>query len=467
MRPVCRRAPHRTASLAPASTGALLCVLGTLAPLSCALASPLLMAGSALGAWGGPWDGLEDGSGQDDDPGYKQGTLRGSIGFDRIGDDSFVLFSLRPELAIGRLGIGLGIPLRMNISTGELREEDWDSTSDYLGIARYVRWAHKRAPLYIRLGALDNATLGHGSIVRHYSNALDADERHTGLVLDLNRGSWGLESLFSNFAPPEVMGIRSYLRPFANQSSSPLGSLAFGASLASDVSPNPFDDADADADADAVTVYGFDVDLPIVRRSAFSLSLYYDFAQIVDFGHGHMVGAIHETRFPANSLVLGSRLERRFMGDQFTTPYFGHFYEIERATKRASLAEAEEPSGWFAEASARVLGTFDILGSYQWADEDPNGWMHIETRLPNVVPGIRARATYDRLLIDEVSDIFSTDEDAHLRASFGYQLNPWLWMVGEFHRTWELESEDPVQPIYVSTDRYSVRLELDIPLSGD
>ncbi|MAE69679.1 MAG: hypothetical protein CME06_04325 [Gemmatimonadetes bacterium] len=394
------------------------------------------------------------------DPWGDDQTVYGGLGIDVIDGDTWVLVSLRPELSFGKLGVGLYVPLRFSTSDGEVRGEDWDSFSDYLSVFRYVRWAHKGDPFYVRVGVQDSATIGHGSIMRRYSNTLDEDERKTGFVLDLDRGPWGFESIYSNLTRGEIMGGRVYARPFFTRDDLPLlDSMAIGATLISDVDPNPF------GPGDAAVVMGFDIDLPVVRRSTFDLTLYYDHVRIVDYGAGNILGVVDVLRFPANSLTLTTRLERRFLGDEIVVPYFDHFYELDRATRLEGLKGFESDSGWFGEAIANLLNTLYVVGSYEWKDGDPDGRLHAETVLPDLGPSLRLSLAYDRFHVDGFDDVVKLDEDSHLLAEAKYPLNSYLWLVGSFHRTWMLSEVVDGVPVYEPTDRSSVRVELAVPIS--
>ena len=78
---------------------------------------------------------------------------------------------------------------------------------------RYVRWAHKGIPLYVRIGELDNALLGHGFIMEGYQNSSSYDLRKTGMELDLNFNEFGIESMTSDLADAGVTGVRGYVKP--------------------------------------------------------------------------------------------------------------------------------------------------------------------------------------------------------------------------------------------------------------
>ena len=102
-----------------------------------------------------------------------------------IDGEAYYLVCIAPEVAFGHLGIGLDLNLRFN-TEGKLRMGDYIKFEDYLRIIRYVRWAQKGDPFYVRVGQLDYSILGHGSIIYNYRNSASYDMRRTGIELDLN-----------------------------------------------------------------------------------------------------------------------------------------------------------------------------------------------------------------------------------------------------------------------------------------
>ncbi|MDL1878543.1 hypothetical protein FBQ85_25780 [Cytophagia bacterium CHB2] len=105
-----------------------------------------------------------------------QGVITGGVGVSVIDGQSYFTMSLRPDLAFGKWGVGLDIPLRFDVDTGNLRNEDWDQGYDYLRLFRYVRYSRKRNPdpVYARVGSLDAARLGHGFITILISASADS-----------------------------------------------------------------------------------------------------------------------------------------------------------------------------------------------------------------------------------------------------------------------------------------------------
>ena len=161
------------------------------------------------------------------------------VGFGKIDKDTYVSTVINTELALGPFAVGLGVPLNLlainDDSTGTrdsktyehvLRRSDWNQAQDYLKFVRFVRYGHKREPLYLLAGQLWGSTLGHGTLVNRYSNSLSLDQRKFGIAFDFNSDYFGVETLVDNVAGVGILGGRAYVRPFAGMPG--LGGLAFG-----------------------------------------------------------------------------------------------------------------------------------------------------------------------------------------------------------------------------------------------
>jgi hypothetical protein len=109
--------------------------------------------------------------------GKSGGSVPMGLGATIINGETYYLINIAPEVAFGQLGIGLDLNLRFN-TQGKLRMGDFAKFEDYLRIIRYVRWAQKEDPFYVRVGQLDYSYLGHGSIIYNYRNSASYDMRN-------------------------------------------------------------------------------------------------------------------------------------------------------------------------------------------------------------------------------------------------------------------------------------------------
>ena len=99
-----------------------------------------------------------------------ESTLLGSFGSVTINDNVYNQFSLKPELSIGKLGMGFDIYFYLD-EDGSLYEENWNFSSTENSLKTlvdkiyYLRWGQPLDNLYFRIGALPDITLAHGIFV--------------------------------------------------------------------------------------------------------------------------------------------------------------------------------------------------------------------------------------------------------------------------------------------------------------
>ncbi len=374
-----------------------------------------------------------------------EALLQGGVGIIWINGAPHYGFRLFPEIQFANFGVGLDLRLEYT-ADGKLRTENFNEFSDYLSIIRYVKYGQKGDPLYVRLGALDYATLGFGNIMYLYNNSPSFDTRKVGLEFDADFNDFGFESVYGNFGQAGVIGIRGFVRPmhYTQLAEIPvIGNLEIGATIASDLDQNAgviagtynpvTDNFDPIIDEGNTTLIGIDLGLPLIRSSIADLDAYFDAAKIIKFGSGAAIGLA--LNFKGLGLVnLRARLERRFNGDHYLPSYFNPLYEIERfnlnkttgfvTSKVQQLKLAvNQSNGYYGELFVNVLGMFNILGSFQKLDKVPDsGILHLYTQIaPEDFPYI-FRAGYDKTAIRNVTDLFKLDDRSYLYSEFGYRV---------------------------------------------
>ena len=384
----------------------------------------------------------------DDYPRPDEGYLSGGFGLNWIDGKPYYRIGFRPEISFANFGVGLDLNLDFD-SDGNLRKENFNEFTDYLSIIRYVRYGLKNDPVFIKLGALDYYTLGHGTIMHQYNNSPTYDARRIGLVADIDFGKFGFESMYGSFAQSGVFGMRAYARPlqFTEAGDIPIiGNLEFGASYVTDfneyarVDSGYFDQTGkfkVVKDGGALTVLGIDVGLPLIKSSITTITLYVDYNKIIDFGSGVATGVKFD--FEGLGLISASaKLERRFNNGKYLPSYFNSFYEIERfksdsaagtyTSKSLQLANiTENANGFYGDLFIRVLNLFDIYGSYQRLDKNPkSGILNLRTAIePEEAPFV-LRAGYDKINIKDEKDLFKLDDRSYLFTEVGYKPMPYL-----------------------------------------
>ncbi|MFZ2322773.1 MAG: hypothetical protein WAV89_03645 [Ignavibacteriaceae bacterium] len=383
-----------------------------------------------------------------DYPRPDEGYLSGGLGLNWIDGKPYYRIGFRPEISFANFGVGLDLNLDFD-SDGNLRKENFNEFTDYLSIIRYVRYGLKNDPVFIKLGALDYYTLGHGTIMHQYNNSPTYDARRIGLVADIDFGKFGFESIYGSFAQSGVFGMRAYARPlqYTEAGHIPIiGNLEFGASYVTDfneyarVDSGYFDQTGkfkVVKDGGALTVLGIEVGLPLIKSSVTTITLYADYNKIIDFGSGVATGIKFD--FAGLGLISASaKLERRFNNGKYLPSYFNSFYEIERfksdsaagtyTSKSLQLANiTENANGFYGDLFIRVLNLFDIYGSYQRLDKNPkSGILNLRTAIePEEAPFV-LRAGYDKINIIDEKDLFKLDDRSYLFTEVGYKPMPYI-----------------------------------------
>lgn len=366
------------------------------------------------------------------------GEFAGGLGLSWFDGKPYYLLNISPEIAFGKIGIGFDVNLRIGVNDGKIRTEDWNEFYDFLRAIRYVRYGLKGDPFYARLGALDYARLGHGTIIYYYKNNASYDDRKVGLEFDVDFGKFGFESVVSDLRKIGVFGLRGYVRPlkFTPAGEIPIiGNLEIGATYATDLNKDAIAHYDPVKrtivrDWERPDVIGLDIGLPIIRSKIFGWDVYFDYVKFLNYGSGIAYGSNFELR-GLGILNIGAKIERRNFGDQFLPSYFNYFYEIERfnlrdtinaTSKLQALRNAKKNSGIYGELIFTLLGQLQIVGSYQQLDGTPeSGTLHLDLELPQILPTIVLDAGYDRRNIKDFGDVFRLDERSLLYAEVGYK----------------------------------------------
>jgi len=380
-----------------------------------------------------------------------QEMVTGGVGMTIIDGKPYYLFRLFPELAFGKIGVGIDLNIRVG-EDGKVRSEDFKDFYSYLRLIRYVRYGNKNESFYARLGTLDYSRLGHGYIMYMYRNSASYDLRKVGVEFDVDFQKFGFESMYSDVGGGAILGLRGYLRPlqFTDAASIPvIGGLETGATLASDFNTNANktwgDSVGTTRLAEgggALSIVGFDVGLPLLSHEIIRSTLYADYAKIISYGSGAAVGLSLGLR-GLGIVTLDAKYERRFVGNQFMPSYFDAFYERDRyqildtnrfMSKAQLLKNAQSYDGYFGEIFISILNTINVIGGYQSPVGVRNaGTLHMELQTGKALPGILLAGGYDK---KNIGSIFKLDNNSLLYAQVGYKPVPYLVVSTLYQWTW-------------------------------
>lgn len=350
----------------------------------------------------------------------------------------FYLINASPEFNLGMVAVGLDLNLRYSADSG-LAKEDWRDWRAAFNAIRYVRFGSKEAqtPVYVRVGALDQSSLGYGQVMYNYNNSPNYDGRKRGAEVALNFGMFGVETMYGNLTQPEVVGARAYIRPLHSLSIPIVSRLEVGGTIAADMGDHAGDVAGVDQGTP--TVYGADIGLPLVANPFLRWTVYGDMAQIKDAGHGSAIGT--QATFSGLGLVrIAARLESRQIGDQYVPSYFNSFYELERynaaglngnpAVKtRYEMVRnmTSSGSGAYGEITGDVINVITLTGAYQRLYSAPSsGWLHMSASTGDKVPMFSIKGSYDKWGIDQETGIFKLDDHSLAQLETGYRMNRFM-----------------------------------------
>lgn len=400
---------------------------------------------------------------QSTNPFGNSGSFTGGLGMTVIDNQTFVTINLRPDIALGKFGVGLNVSLLYNTKNGAIRGEDWNESYDWARLIRYIRYGQKRDRFYARIGTLDAARLGHGFIMNYYTNEASFDRRKIGLEFDVDFGIAGFETVTNNMGRFEIFGVRGYARPLQPSLDIPIiKDLTFGATFVTD------DDPDSRRGTnDGTNAFGFDIELPLINVPMFKTYTYFDWAKLDTFGSGYAFGIEAIFKPVAGIAEVSAKLERRILGKEFLPAYFDAFYEIERfqptgqpnafVRKDQNLALIQdETKGVFGELAGHVLNTIRLVGNFQRLDQTKNsGVMHLAADSGDRIPILALQAAYDKTGIETLNDAFTLDDRSIARVGLGYKVKPYLMVFMDYIHSFKFDEE---KNKYKAQKRFSPRV---------
>ena len=154
----------------------------------------------------------EDGVGGTPPKPFGMGMGIGSVTLDGV---LFNQLALRPEINIGKIGIGLDLVVYMD-NEGNMRDDEWDIENDpglLLDKILFIRYGKKTDPVWVKYGSIEGLTLGYGGLMNNYSNMMEFPSvRRVGVNTGFNIGPVGGELFLSNIKDMSRGGTVTGLR---------------------------------------------------------------------------------------------------------------------------------------------------------------------------------------------------------------------------------------------------------------
>jgi len=411
----------------------------------------------------------------------------------KLGEDWFLNTSIGTVVAFDKWVLGLHVPLRIRVVDNDpeqdkwYREEDWDETSDWTRVVRFIQYGRERDPFYARLGELAAASIGHGTIVSRYYNTLEVDHYHTGLSTKVNLEQGGAELLTNDILAWNLVAVRGYVRPFllAMDEPSPfLAKIVTGTTFAADFQapweirmqqgPNgavPKVDGESNLlfDARAAWLWGIDTELELVKTATLAVLPYMDVNLFAGAGAGYHLGVLNE--LAALSSEFSLKLEYRFCSARYAPAYFNTLYDIERfsylpiasadpdtpAPKNRYFKEADDLEarhGMYGELYANVLGLVGVGGAYEDYQGPNNAAVMLRADLPEI-GGIKLTSYYTRRNFDGLDDMLSLDRAYFVNEARITMSGPFFFYAA-YTLYWELaeDTDEPGMAKYETTESW-------------
>jgi len=293
-----------------------------------------------------------------------------SLGTDIITDpdsglpDTWNSLGFKPDLSIGPFGVGFDFTLRFKLMPDEdtafkAYPGDWVPDNGktildlYLPKIMYVRYGQRGDPLFVKLGSIDDLTLGNGFLVGNYSNTRFLPElRIFGLNVGVDGQLFnfpfvGIEALTGNLARFDVFGTRLFVRPLITTSLPILKDMQVGVTIAIDTDPETFVPDDLQVGYDSVAIGGADIFVPLIKSQLFPLAAFMELGIQPQGRTGFMLGAGGRA---LGFITYGAQL--RLLGAGFIPVYFDANYDLFRAGKAQFIEQdpadlgLENFAGW-------------------------------------------------------------------------------------------------------------------------
>ena len=386
----------------------------------------------------------------------------GGFTYANVGGESLVGLTLSPEFKLGKVGIGLNVPLLYSLDDNSFRSEIF---TDGIGVARlitYVRYGVQKAdPVYIKVGQLDNTMIGFGSLVNNYTNSTSYEKRKIGLHYDVNiKGMYGIEGMYSDFDPASLnlLVLRPYVRPLASTGIPIVKTLEFGATYVRDGDQTDIPVTDDTSTKytftePGISAFGLDMGVTLLRVPFIQIDLFAGYSKLnvesdvltttltnsfnatgepsqmsdgFSNGSGISAGVNFRMHFIADIFSTDVRIERLNYNEHYLPQFFDGAYEINKDAKILSLGSAKAMSGIYGSLTGHILKKIRLGGSLLIPDdisENAPAVIRLNADLPRLGDKISIHGSYIKGNLADLGDAFTFDENSLAKLRFIYHLN--------------------------------------------
>ncbi len=405
----------------------------------------------------------------------EKSTLSALLGYTNIGGQNYIGMRLQPELALGKLGIGLDVPLLFSLNGEGFRTEEFTSGVGWLRMIRYVRWGvKKRDPVYVRLGDLSGSWIGYGILLDNYTNSTSYEKRKLGITWDiLVKNVFGVEGLYSDIDSKSfnLLAIRPYVKPLGATDIPIFRTIDIGFTYITDhdnteVTTEKHTYAANQYIKDGVSAWAIDVGIMPLNTSFMQLKLYAQYGSLAknkstEFeeyrknltnemaenaenykrGSGMGIGADFRFKLLGNVLRIDSRLERLWYKQYFMPQFFNAAYEMNKDVRYETLLNANAKRGVFGSLSVTALDRIRVGGSLMIPDnvsESDPAIVTLNLDASRLTKKIILTGQYVKAGLADLKDAFKLDERSLLTVRAGYKVYKFLVVGVDYKWTWSV-----------------------------
>lgn len=396
-------------------------------------------------------------------------TLSGDLGMGNLGSAALSVLNAGMDIREGQLALGILGRVRFVLAdteetTGVVRARDWDEVSDFVHLLNYFQYRHQLGSVGLELqaGELLGYTLGHGTIVRGYSNVADPDHLHAGATLQLTQRFFDVAAMIDNLVAPHVIASRVGVRPLGS-----IDRFAIGVSAAFDpeapiairedlAGVRVVDDAwNLQADTETLGIAGVDVEYRIGNKEQGRVTPYADLNTSFH-GAGFHTGADGEIPLGQSGFRVEGRVEYHLSSGGYIPAEMQTFYDLERFQAGLSFSDPNRASGYDRATllSNMKNGVYDGHGFLTQAGLAYRKFLSAKLGYSQR-PGPDGRMFWARLTTQPISllDLGALfiarglGED-NGTGGFGaiaearFRLTPNLYALGQYSRLWYLPGDD-------------------------
>jgi len=385
--------------------------------------------------------------------------------YSHIADQNYIGMRLRPELSFGKFGIGLDIPVMINMADWKVDTKEYTDGIGVIRIFRYISWGVKKKDnVYVKVGELSDAFLGFGCLLNNYNNSISYEKRKLGIEFDMTfKKIYGLEMLYSDIDVHSfnLLALRPYYKPFGATSIPIIKTLEVGIGGVFD-----HDNTSIGADSvmyktnnfvnDGVSGFSADAGLYLLRLKWLQFKVYTQYGHLnkitntnldtyinsglfaiayptVDLSHvqnykggnGISIGTEFKFKLLGNRIRLNWKAERIWYSDYYLPQFFDFGYELNKDAKVLSLIQAKAKGGTYADLTFSVLDKIILNGSLLIPDKvgiEAPAMLKIGMDLSNIYDKLILYGTYYKGNLTSLQDAFKIDNNSMMNVRAAWKI---------------------------------------------